>query len=264
MTQVLDRPTLELIRQMAVEASNSNGKLHVQKIEGVDSKALLVKPDGTHEVLEIPAPRRTHGLDEVAQVGVFAAYMHEQEACPVVWYDRNQIVVVCDDGTRRDRATCGLTYTDHFSRLMELANQEDPLTQRDFVRLLKYELAGCVPEALLKSARKVQFNSTTEGFGDVGKGKVSLGKEVRSQANTDNGVEFQDEVVVTCRVFTDLGLKRPAKIKCDLDVDADAMTFSLRPYPGEIEREIDEELAYIGSMLAKAIGENARLFRGTP
>jgi hypothetical protein len=137
-------------------------------------------------------------------------------------------------------------------------------THKDFIRLLKIDLAGALPAgSLLDIIRRVKFENGAITTSEVKKNRESLGKEIT--AKIDASGEIPDEVTLQVPVYSSMGEKQPYPLQCSVEVDPTRTdAFRLSPLPDEIERV--QQLA-VGSILERlrvALPDGCPAYYGSP
>lgn len=297
---MLDKPTLELLQQTAVQAAGAENKAHVVAIDQepdhiygvVDSAGSFVR----YEAEPLP---RNHVLVTLDEVLKYAKHASGQVAPPkttkliegptaqpaagsslsaddtdagdddgvptgetVVWYDRPAIVVVIDDLTRRDRATMRLNLTPQMKLLLELEDKERKFDQPAFRRLLKIELAGCrQDDAVLNWVSAMKFSNNSTSAGVITNQRTSLGQAIDDEALSELG-SCPDEITLQVRVFDDPSLRETWPIVCAVEVLPAERSFRLVPLPLELHNAVESELSVIGQHLVTNL--DCPVFRGQP
>jgi len=222
---------------------------------------LAIKPNGDFEKLTAAAKPRGHRLVTLEHVLRFVE-LKGNEQKTVVWYDRDGVIVVVDDESRRDVATMKLTYTPQMLTLLKIEKDKTTYDQRGFRRLLKVDLAGCRPnDVLLNWIEAVRFNSTAMTAGQIKNQRESLGRDIDEQAINDQG-ECPDELLLNVRVFDDPHLRETFPVRCDVEILVSEQQFRLNPLPLELHNAIENQVEFIGDALTKNV--ECPVFRGKP
>ncbi len=226
-------------------------------------KQILAIGGNTIDVVKPPAPRnhRVSSLFDLINLATrFATETDtdplnsDDHGFPVVWYDEKQVVLLIDDtGHRVETATLALTESEVFSRVRDLANSPEWFAQKDFVRLLRIDLAGTLPASvLLNQVRKVSFAQGQTTTGEVRRNQESMGREITSKVHSDG--EIPEEVTLSVPVYCTAGECDHYAIRCALEVDTTRCAFQLVPLPDEVQR--------VQQLAIKSIGD--RLRNGLP
>jgi hypothetical protein len=227
--------------------------------------------DGKISTYEKAWPDRDHkvkSLDEIARLATrfdAADTNGHGGGSPVVWYDETQITLVMDDWAfRGNKAVLALETSDVFAKLIELRRNTRPYEQKDFIRLLRVDLAGTLePVVLLNKVRSLKFSTTSDATAVKKAQSESLGKEIRSKVETDGG-DLPEEVVLMAPVFKTFGLRKPIPVRCAVEVFPSEGTFKLVPMPDEIERAQQEAVQRVAERLAEELPETVPAYFGKP
>ena len=140
------------------------------------------------------------------------------------------LTLVYDLKDRRNTATLPLTYTDTFKMLMGTL----PLmTQKEFVRLLRITLRGCLSHdsKLIEIVRNLKFTSAGEVNANLSHGNESLGKRISNQVMGTDAIP--EEIAIFVQVYEELPDYRNT-IRCAIEIFPEENRFRLTPYPNEI------------------------------
>lgn len=261
----LNADTLSIIQDTAQQAQGAEGKVKFCKLATEpDYVYAAVLPDGTWTRHEAAYGPRRHTLATLVETIAYANVKGTEENS-VVWFSEAGLTVILDDGNRRDKATCDLDYSQPFTLLMKIEAQGLTYTQTEFRRLLKVDLHDCTPnDVLLDWVAGVDFSSQSRTSGTIAKDRSSFGKDIETAVVSKAGSEPPDEIALTMTVFTDPGLTERRRILCAVEVHTNSQKFEIVPYPGEIKRAIDAELANIESRMTGEGGCACPVFRGEP
>lgn len=256
--------TLQLIQQTAVEAAGAKQVLHLVHPDQEPAHVYLaVSQSGNYERVEAAPRPRDHQLVTLEQAIRFAELKGTAEQT-VVWYDREGIVIVVDDATRRDLARVKLRYTPQLQTLLTIEKDRSTFDQREFRRLLKVSLAGCrTDDVLLRWVEGVRWNSTVNSGGQIKHQRESLGRDIDQMAVSDVDLgECPEQLRLEVRVFDDPSLTSRWTVVCDVEVVVSDNRFRLTPLPLELHNAIENELSYVGEQLTTHV--KCPVFRGKP
>jgi hypothetical protein len=282
-----EKETLELIQKTAVEAASSVGKAHVLELPG-DQFAVITQ-EGVSAAQPVPPKARSHKLNSIDYAIRFAQH-HSRQGGPVagllpgpaaaapaadapaelptpeptavvVWYGIDKIVVMLDDATRRDVASCPLEFDPTFLLLQKSHNQK--YCQVEFRRLLRIDLATARrDDELLRWVSSMAFDNQSKTGATITNSKTSLGKAVLEAAMSELG-ECPDTITLDVCVLTDPSMRNFRQpITCAVEILANECAFRLVPLPNEINRAINDQLAAIGERLHHDLA--CPVFQGTP
>lgn len=261
-SQTLLAEAIKLIQETAVKASGAEGKLDIVQPPGEPKHVYLaIKPNGDFQKLETSPAPRAHTLITLDEVIRFVNESGSVEET-VVWYDRNGVIVILDDATRRDTATLKLNFTPQLKLLQKLDAERPGFCQQDFRRILKLDLAGCLDSPyLLNWISDVKFASAQNSAGNLRSERESLGKDIDAQAVSGAG-EMPEMVPLTVRIYDDPSLMETYGVRCQFHLEIQEKQFKLIPMPLEVHNAIELEVGYIGEKLRGSL--ECPVYRGRP
>lgn len=237
-----------------------------QKVEQPDPRKLVYSTGGGVQVVDLPPPPRNHKPGTLAEVIALANRFAEEGAKPVVWYDRDQVVLVIDDDAHRlERARLALECSDVFARLIDLRQTKPWLDQKAALRLVRIELAGTLPPvALLDRLRRVKIENGQAVTSQVRHGQESMGRQINAAVSGEG--ELPEAVTLDAPVSKTPGeadFRYP--LACSVEIQPDRLEFfRLLPLPDELERVAALALASIGERLREGLDEAIPCYQGQP
>ena len=210
---------------------------------------------------DVPAEHRDH--DVALLESLFSlALKFNGEGAPCFWVSHEKVVLVIDDEIRRDFATFHVLHSEPFKWLAE--GGDDEMQHRELIRVLRVLFRGCLDAhpGLLEVIRNMKFRNSSDGLSEIAVGKESMGRSIES-AVSFSGAAPPDEIILRVPLSVNMGEEFTATIVCHLDIDTQQAKFSLRPMPGEIDREVGIYLDGIDSRLQEAAG-SIPVYFGTP
>lgn len=196
---------------------------------------------------------RVHSLDDLIQAAEQA-----WATDPVIWHDRCSVVVVLDNGDRRDTVVFELIQSRPFLLLDCHSREIRQLDQRKFCRLLRYDLM--VDAALVAPFRRLEWVTGSKSLGETKPSHDRLGKEITaSVTGTD---ELPEEITVNVPVYENVGERGPVSIVCSIETQPENNTIVLRPMPLEMQTAVDEVQQRIHDRLVLAV--KCPVFYGCP
>lgn len=195
-----------------------------------------------------PQPRGAKAADLTAVVAFASEHQHSSE----IWFSRERVTVHLDRETRRDVVTLPLVLNDQLLTLAKLSRQNVAHSQKEFVRLLRIDLAGCPPEDLLPLVRSLRFRQNAATSGTIEHGRASLGKAVECQLEGRSTIP--DRITLTAPVFEGFQRHLRYTVECAIEIDAETEKFYLIPFPGEIESVIRRAEDDIGEQIQRLLG----------
>jgi hypothetical protein len=250
---------MRLVAEMAVKSSAP-----MLVSENEDKKTYLFSSGAVLDVPVLPEVR-SHTIESIGDlIAIANSAGDENEFPPVVWYDGTEIVVVFDDvGSRASKATLELAASQKWRRLDELSTSRAALSQKDFIRLLRIDLAGTLADSvLLDLVRRVKFENGTVVTSEAVKNRESLGRQIVSQVSSEK--EIPETVTLSLPVYTTPGLADKYDVACSVEVDASQGTFRLAPLPDELSRVLNAAVREIGLVLDAGLTEGIPFYHGAP
>lgn len=248
----------EALQYLARQAEEANVP-SVTAIPG-DPVQVLISHGGAYEKHQLPPAHRKHTvrtLDDMILITERASAVWGGK--PVLWHDRASVVLVVDDGERRDLVTMPLQIAETYATVEKLATRK--FTQKEFVQLLRVSLRGCVVDkTLLPAVRELKFKKNASGTSGIQHGRESMGREIESEIVGADAIP--EEVVLQTRVYNNPDVQYMAKVACALDIDLESETFTLRPMPDQLEEAVQGAQNEVRTRLEEI--KDVQSFYGTP
>jgi hypothetical protein len=211
----------------------------------------IALPSGELEFCEAESPPRNHtvrSLDAlIAAVKDFAPDTSEDVSCHAltVWYSSGGVTALLDDAARRDTIRFPLTLSPQIRLLESLGTATRHLDQKAFIRLLRVELADCLPPELLGAVRLLKFRQSSQGESTVVSGKASYARtadyEVTGASPLPETLHANVPIFVQDRDWQG--------VKCAVEINEETCTLALMPLPLEVEKAIQRAEESLGSRL---------------
>lgn len=216
------------------------------------------------KMMQVDAPIEPRNIDahSLDDLTAMISGLHEDGDVPVVYVNEGCAMAVMDHrGHRVEFVTFSLKPSDVW---LSVKAMKEWKTQKDFIRLLKIELAGCLPEnALLDIVRKVKFENGVTVAQEVKKNRESLGKEITSKVET--AVEIPDYVRLSVPVYKSLGERETYDLTCSVEIDPTRVdAFRLAPIPDAIETVQQAAVQSILERLRDSLPEGVLCYYGSP
>lgn len=231
---------IDLIQRTAVEANQAQ----MLDIKGCESRYLLLGRDGTVCEQVRPPAQRAHRLGSFTDLIKFVHHVQAQEqAAPFVWVSFEGCEVICDDKTRWDRAMLPLETTHEFDLLATLsAGELRQFSQRDFIRLLRIDLAACLgaDSNLVTLIRNLKQNSAGELDSEIQHGRESMGRSVTDSLRGPSVIP--ESVILDVRIFRQPECEHRFQIGCAIEIFPREFTFALRPFPQGLPDAVNAQL----------------------
>lgn len=195
---------------------------HVYYLYDPNSKQLT-----RHEAGEYPPRRYTlGGIDAVAA----AAKQWGTERAVILAGD-GQVELLPDEASRRDAMICRLEQTPAYETLAELASDRKSYAQRDFIELLRIDLAEAVDAGAAELFRNVQLADNRQTLTSEQAAAKGLSRSVQLEMITKYPIP--EWLTATVSVYT--GFSHPCAIRCAVRIDLEAGKFGIVPTPYDIE-----------------------------
>jgi hypothetical protein len=250
---------LKFLKDLAVLAAAP------QRLDLKDPRAAHFAVGGHAARIDLAKPPRDHEVDTLDDLVALANRFGDLGGGVVVWYDHEAVVLVIDDeGHRAETATLGFRPSDVFHRLVGL--RKDPrgawMNPKDFVRLLRIDLAGALPPvALLNTVRKVKFENGVTVRAETQRQRESLGKEITSAVSAE--AELPEQVTVNAAVWKTPGESAfEYPVRCSVEVEPAEGLFRLLPLPDEVERVLERAVRCVGERLSQHLTDGVPAYYG--
>jgi hypothetical protein len=239
---------LKLIQDTAVKAAGA----HIIKVDDPRNVHYAAQ-DGGVNAIDVPPPDRNHSLQSVDSL-LELAHANPEGA---VWHNEMQVIVVLDQGDRREFATLRLLKSSPFAILEKIAAGDTggkAFTQQALVRLLRHDLRNAGVEHVLSVVRRIDFKRTGATKGTVEHGRESMGRsvEMEVQGASDIPEFFQ----ATIPVYRTPGAVFHKTVYCTLEIDlaserfvvlpdADSLAEAVHDSQSDLHEALTDELAAI-------------------
>ena len=176
-----------------------------------------------------------------------------------VWHHEEAVIFILNDSDRRERITLPLVFSEHWVILQKIPSA---ITQRDFVRLLRHDLAGCLPDTLLPAISKIEVATSAGQRNEINPGRERGSREFA--VDLANSGEIPEQFFATLSVYATAGLRQPRRIKMSLDytLPPAQVTFQVAAMPDELEVAMQDAQAELHKLLCEAI--EIPVFHGNP
>jgi hypothetical protein len=244
----IEQLTRSSIRTTILEAANEPKGIYY--LVGPDGKAQIqtAAPAWHNEKLDTPAELLRFAIDRSIDTIDKGA----------VYYNEDTIKFVYDFEDRRDVATCPLIKSAAYRWLEKPAG---PMSQRDFIRLLRIQFRGCVPQdsGILNVVRNLKFNQNADAGANIQHGRESIGRSVAAQITGEASIP--EELRLNIQVFENF----PAivTVMCAIETHPQEQQLQLTPYPLEVRKAMDATIELIAETLSDGV-DKFYLYRGQP
>lgn len=179
-----------------------------------------------------------------------------------VWFDRKGVVAILDSTYRRDKAVMPLEMSPQMQLLIDLEKSKAAFSQKDLIRWMRVHFADCLGLCgnIISLIRTVKFVVDQSGESEIGHGKSSVGKSLKSELTSTD--KLPETLTFTVPVFK-RGFRFMAQVVLVLEIDVSNQHFYLLPKTGAIEAAITEGEAALGGHLANAT-KPCPVYNGNP
>jgi len=249
--------------QLLVDISRESSNVETVEIPETERYALLNRRTGEVAFYPTEPATRNHKIGNVDTAISEARRLKAADLSSVVWCNYGSIVIL-DDKSRRDRSTLSFGKSSQFKLLETLRKNPQGMQQRNFIRMLRIDLDGCLGAAgnFLSLVRQLKFTAGQDATGTIQHGKESISRSTIAELVGADSIP--EEVVLTVRVY-DLPFEPVRSVRCAVEIDVNSATFVLTPFPGQLE---DAENAAIGAirehLTVELDGDKIPVVFGTP
>ena len=226
-----------------------------------DGRISYIDQDGKVTTITNPPKPRESKVDLVDDLCAAAKSYGAIEKSSL-WLSPAAVVLITDDGDRRDRVTLPLRESTQWKAIKRLA--ADPkLDQAEFIRLLRQDLPGIGGRAeLLASVRNIKFRSSAEGSSNIQHGNESMGRVIENAVTGANTIPEQVNCILP--LYENQGERgEEFSVLLDLEIVAADQEFRLRPLPDSVEGAQNAALEGIRNSITEQL-KGVRIFYGTP
>lgn len=202
------------------------------------------QPDGEIEEREKPRGLYKTKLDTPAAFVAYVKEVAEKNTDGTIFYTETGLVYVFGDDFAKDRAVCPLTLSPQFKQLAAIAGK--PMSQAQFVRLLRVDFNGCVgSEGLLPLVRNLKWSAGSESSGNIQHGRESMGRSITAEVRGEAAIP--EETYLVIQPWENFPFA--TRVDCAIEIDAANKTFALTPYPLSMRKAIDAGVEQIAELL---------------
>lgn len=205
------------------------------------------------EVLTVPISPHTrdHRVDNINDL-ITAVKLYDQgRKAGSLWHNPTGLVYLIDDADRRERIWMPLITSEHWDIVKGLSERR--LGQADFVRILRHELHGCVPDTLLPAISKIEVATSSGQRNEINPGRERGTREFA--VDLANSGEIPEHFYCQLSVYSNVGLRTNRQIKMGLDytLPPAQVTFRVAPLPDELEIAEQDAQAELHALLVDAV-----------
>lgn len=249
------RDALEYLSHRLAE----RGRVEFHKHPELPSKVLVRRGD-EHEWEDVEAPQR---MARVETLGDVEAYLKKNGKAPQVFVDAVGVTAYLDAGERAEWVQMPFVKSKRMALLEQIeAGGGLSLTQKDAVKLLRFDLHGDRTANLLAALSRIDFTRSSTGSRTVEHGKESLGRSV--EAKVQKADQIPEHVDIDLVPFANLGLRGfQTTVRLGVYLDMDTERIELKPLSDELQRGEASVVSSIADKLAELMGETP-VFHGSP
>lgn len=171
-----------------------------------------------------------------------------------MWLDGSHLraAMLYHDADRRDRATFAVGPTKPAADFAAYVSGGTWFSQRDFVRLLRVALAGCVANpALASCVASVKWTAGAVAEGEVKHGRESISRDLKAEVLGVSAIP--EEVAVSLRAWD--GLPFMLEFNCAVEVDVQNQRFRLTPLGDAFDDALYRAYAGALAMFGEIVGD---------
>lgn len=223
-----------------------------------DGRTVVVESRGVLTDRAVPPPLRNHIVRSVADITAASQRWNDS---PVLWIDKDKLVLVTNDADRREFVTLPLEETRLYQTLCGLEGKE--LDQQDLIHLLRFDLRDATGlETMLAAVRNLRFRSGESGQSNLQHGNESLGMSV--EAEVTGAGDLPETLLIGTPVFSNPGESVfSAEIELGLEINSRRRLFYLSPMPGSLEDAMHNAVENIRERVLEEIAD-LPIFYGSP
>lgn len=192
------------------------------------------EPGGALRVEKGPEPPMAalaHDLDTLVRLA-------SAGPSPEVWFDECLVSGHPAPTTRCDAVHMPLRPTSKWKVLEGVGARS--YCQRDFLKLLRLQLADSVDPADYAAVKKVIFKHQQQASGAVDRTKASLGRAIESSLDAD---PIPEKATVRVQVYENLPYE--VNVECALEIDLEKEEFQLIPLPLQLVLGLQEVMSRV-------------------
>jgi hypothetical protein len=244
------------IQRPAIEAESLKKQLSI--VDSPDPRCKYVVQAGTHVAVSVPPPFRQHKVYSLQDL--IACYCARESSNQVLWHSAGEVVLILDDEDRRDRVTFPMPFSDAWDLLRKLDVQKQPLTQRDFIRMLRIYFGA--NEAVITAFRKLDWQTHIKTAGELDRGKESLGRAIESEVRGTR--DLPEDLCFEVPIYDCCGERDCYSVRLLLEYDVQSQSIYAIPVSDILDEMVELHQRLVFDRLRAALGESARIYFGIP
>lgn len=256
----LTKETVQLIQDTAVKA---HGNVLFNAKQEPSHVYYLKRPDGENQRIEAKLSPTSVELFTLEDFIRFVPHWRpEDKSKRQVFCGRGLVECVIGANRDRNRVLLNLPFSAEFQKLMDLEAEREALTHREFMRLLRVTLAGCLERTDIALFEDLKTVASGGSESTQAVGRETVGKRMALELAA-GGKNVPPELNVSAPVYRDLvdgDFKR--MVTCAVDTNLSEGTFTLSPITGSVEAAVRETDALIREKLADGLAAEAEVYAG--
>jgi hypothetical protein len=230
----------------------------VHKIALPGNRVLVVKPNGECEEMERDRTVRSDRVRSIADLTDWVAWLGAsglevecfvQPALVTLAISREDVIT--------DRAEVALTHSVEWMAVQQLL--KGPVSQKDFLKLLRGPLARAIKPSMVSIFRSITFRSTST----TDRGASTLGRSVESAVASANG-DIPEHLDLEVAVFDPaIASLSTATLTLCIDTNFEAERFEIYPLGDTLGVALTGAISEIRGLLTAGLPEKSMVVLGT-
>lgn len=192
----------------------------------------------------------------------FVTTQSKDTSAGVIYLNQEKMVYVYDFDDRRDKATCQLIPSEQIQFLLNLKKTgTTALKQTEILKVLRIKFKDCLPAGslVIDHLRSVKWGVQAEGGAVINRGKESMGREITASVK---GLDLLPEEIRLRFPYYENVKTSVVEVNCALEINVADESFSIIPFPQELQKAQTVALESIEAMVKGTHGA-PKLFYGS-
>lgn len=247
----MDSEIVDKIRDMAVKAHGNR----IFRADGEPPYLYYIENANGKLEAEFAKNPRHHVANDESAVTAFANRFAELGLPVAVWYSRDGVTAILDDGdqTRRHSVHLKLSLSVQINELLNQEKVASAKKQDELIRWLRTKFHGCLAPAgeIILNLRALRFVKSADTNANIQHGARNVSSTIAAQVTGRNAIPEDFEIDVP--IFANAYQQLREKVTLIVDIDEAAETIKLIPAPGSIENAIANAESRIGNGLVQVL-----------
>lgn len=207
---------------------------------------------------QFPAPLRCVNIIDMESL---TDAVNDPKICPnpEVYIDAERIIVFTDRDERKSTMSLDLTPSARLVTVRSLRGRV--LSQKDAIRMLRYDLEGPNSKELIPAMRSIDFSRLTANRRTVERGKDTMGRTVEAQVQQIDKVP--ESFSLTIPVFDVAGIRSiTMTLRIGIEPDLDREGFEFVLYPDEMSTGMSAALSEVHQIIRANVAEQVPVLMG--